>query len=195
MSSRASLWLGAFGLALVISVAGGSAGRTADEDEDEIKATKEAQVAVVQMVEAMRKGDSCKEQAEAIHKKFPDLKPVMNIFKPSSKHGLGVGPKGPGDGIEQRIINWSTKTQSRSDAARNRPAMERAAEVSRAMAEVADVYLPKKDVSKWKKYCQEMRDGADELMKSARGGDPKAIKTAATNLNGSCTSCHGDFRD
>jgi hypothetical protein len=147
------------------------------------------------MVESMRKGSSGKDEAEAIHKRFPDLKPVMNVFKPSSKHGLGVGPKGPGDGIEQRIIHWSTKSQSKPDAMRNRPAMERAGEVSRAMAEVADVYLPKKDVTKWKKYVQEMRDGSEELMRVARQGDPKAIKTAATNLNGSCTGCHGDFRD
>jgi hypothetical protein len=190
MSSRAGVRLGGLGLALGVCFVAIHDGR--GDDEDEAKATKEAQQAVLKMMDTMRGGGDGAAQAKAIHDKFADLKVVMNIFKPSSKGGLGVGPKAKGDGIEQRIITWS---RSPGDLNRSRPAMERAAEVSRAMAVVADLYPPKKDAAKWKKYCDEMRQAADELMKSARGTDAKAVKNAAMNLNGSCTSCHGDFRD
>jgi cytochrome c556 len=47
----------------------------------------------------------------------------------------------------------------------------------------------------WKKFNEEMRKGADELLEAAKGGDPKAVKTAANNLNASCTNCHATFRD
>ncbi len=193
MNRRAGVVAAGFGLALLIAMGGATLGRSGDDDEEEMKATQEAQQAIVQMMDAMRKGDDGKKQAEAIHTKFPDLKPVMNIFKPSKKGGLGVGTKGQGDGIEQRLISWSKK--SNPDLAQNRAAMQRAAEVSRAMSEVTELYLPKKDVEKWKQYCDEMRQGADELLKAVRTNNAVAVKSAVTNLNGSCTNCHGVFRD
>jgi cytochrome c556 len=194
MSSRAWVRLGALGLAL--GICGVAAGAARFEDEDEAKATKEAQQAVLKLVETVRGGGDGKALAEAIHGKFPELKVVMNIFKPSSKGGLGVGAKGPGDGIEQRLLKWSQKKNwSADDLAKNKEAMQRAAEVSRALAEVADFYPPSKDVEKWKKYDQEMRKGSEDLLQAVGKGDPRAVRAAVLDLNGSCTSCHGDFRD
>jgi cytochrome c556 len=69
------------------------------------------------------------------------------------------------------------------------------AEVSKAMAEVADQYPPKKDKEEWKQYNQDMRKAADKLVAAAKSGDPAKVKAAATDLNASCTSCHSKFRD
>ena len=76
----------------------------------------------------------------------------------------------------------------------------RMAEVTRAVSHLTPYYAPKekkagKDPENWKKYGREMQQGSQELIKAVKSGDPMAVKTAATNLNASCTDCHGDFRD
>jgi cytochrome c556 len=65
------------------------------------------------------------------------------------------------------------------------------------MTEVAELYAPKKpaDAAKWKRYNEAMRKGADDLSKAAQKGDAEGVKRAVTDINGSCTDCHGDFRD
>jgi cytochrome c556 len=40
-----------------------------------------------------------------------------------------------------------------------------------------------------------MTKQADALGKAIEAGDAKAVKDAAAKLNGSCTNCHGKFRD
>ncbi len=72
-------------------------------DDDDKKANKEAQEAVVKLLDSMngRKGD-VKAQAEAIKKKFmEEVKPVMWVYKSCAKGGLGFGKDG--DDIEQTI--------------------------------------------------------------------------------------------
>jgi hypothetical protein len=182
-----------FGLAMSIGMLTAASGLTADDDEQ--KATKEAQVALIKLMDTMNNGGAAKDQAEAIHKKFDDLKPVMNVFKPRAKGGLGVGPPSKGDGIELKIISLGKKVLAKGEASKQKDDLIKVAMVSKAVAEVADLYPPKKDVDKWKKYDEEMRKGADELIQTAKSGDPKSIKNAANNLNASCTNCHSDFRD
>jgi cytochrome c556 len=166
-------------------------------DEEEQKATKEAQQDILKLVDAKDKGNGdAKAQVEAIHKKYDELKPVMNIFKPRDKGGIGVGPKGKGDGIELRIKAWGSKRPpSPTDLKRMANEIERAAKIALAVADVADLYVPKKDPDKWKKYNQDMREGAEEWAKAARSGDPAQFKKASNKLDASCTDCHGDFRD
>jgi hypothetical protein len=165
-------------------------------DDEEQKAIRDAQQAVLKLVDTMSKGGDGKGEAAAIQARFKDdLKVVMTVFKPRDKGGIGVGPKARADGIELKIIALGKRAPAKADLARLQPDLELIAHVSKAMAEVADQYPQTKNQNMWKKFNEEMRKGADELMEAAKSGDPKAIKTAATNLNASCTNCHSTFRD
>jgi hypothetical protein len=180
----------ALGLGLLMVAAGQGA------DDEEQKVIQEAQQAVVQLMHAMDKGGDAKPQAAAIFAKYKDdLKAVMTIFKPRDKGGLGVGPKAKGDGIELKIISLGKRALAKADLAKQQSDLEQIARVSKAMAEVADQYPQPKNQKMWTQFDEEMRKGADELMQAARSGDPKAVKTAANNLNASCTNCHATFRD
>jgi cytochrome c556 len=181
-------------LALGIWAAAASTGQGADDDDDKA-AAKAAQADIVKLMDIMDKGGDPAKGADAIKKKFPELKPSMYIFKPRDKGGLGVGPVAKGDGIELKIMALSKKAPSAADAARMVDDFIKIAKVSRAMAEVTERYPPKQGARDWQKYTQEMRKGADELIAAAKKGDPAAIKKAATTLNASCTDCHSKFRD
>jgi hypothetical protein len=189
-------WATFAGLLLVLGVwaAVVPAGKGADDDEEK-EAVKEAQKAVLKLMDTMRGGGNPKAEAAAIKTKFSELKPVMYIFKPRKNGGLGIGPPAQGDGIELKIGNLSKRAQAPATVAKEVADYVTIAEVSKAVAEVADLYPPKKDAATWKQYNQDMRKGAAELIAAAKGGDPKKIKTAATNLNASCTDCHSKFRD
>jgi cytochrome c556 len=167
------------------------------DDEDEEKAIKEAQVAVLKLVDSMKnnKGD-VKAQVEALHKKFEELKPIMWIYKPRNKKGLGMGKNGAG--IENELARLSG-TKARPNPA-NDPMLKsdliKAAEISKAIAEVTDLYAPKKDAPKWKGYTKDMKKSAEDLLDTVKGGGNTAqVKKALTNLNASCTNCHSDFRE
>lgn len=171
---------------------------SADDDEDK-QAIKEAQQAVIKLMESMNgaKGGAVKAQAEAIKKKFEELKPVMWVYKPRNKGGIGMKD---GSSIETEI-NRLTSTKARltpKKVADMKDDLIKAGELSRAMAEVTDLYAKqyaKKDEGEWKKYTQDMRKGAEELIQAAKSGDPMKVKKAASNLAGSCTDCHTKFRN
>lgn len=167
---------------------------TYSADDDEKKATREAQQDILNLADGLDKGGN-KAQAEAIHKKYDELKPVMNIFKPRDKGGIGVGPKVKGDGIELRIKAWGKRPPSPTDLKKLASDIERASRVTRAVADVTDLYVPKKNPDKWKKYTQDMRSAAEEWARAAQSGNPQAFKKASNNLDSSCTDCHGEFRD
>jgi hypothetical protein len=196
MNRRTGLRFAGFLLALAIGLLTAATGQTADDDER--AAMKEAQEMVVKLLDNLDKGGAFKDQAEAIHKKFPDnLKAVMSsAFKPRDKGGMGVGPKGTkGKGIELEIISLGKKARSPAELVKQKDDVVLIGNVSKALADIADLYPQTKNMDKWKQYNQEMRAAAGELIEAARRGDPKAVKDAANNLNASCNSCHADFRD
>lgn len=173
-------------------------------DDDDKKANKEAQEAVLKLIDSMngKKGD-IKDQAQAIHKKFDELKPVMWVYKKRSKGGLGFGKDG-GD-IEitiGKVGSKSAKEMTPKKILSMREDLAKAAELSRAVAEVADLYAAqykddngKKNPAKWKEFMEKMRKGTAELSKAAKGNDAAKIRKAAENLSASCTECHGVFRN
>lgn len=171
---------------------------SADDDEDK-QAIKEAQQAVIKLMESMNgaKGGAVKAQAEAIKKKFEELKPVMWVYKPRNKGGIGMKD---GSSIETEI-NRLTSTKARLNdkkVAAMKEDLIKAGELSRAMAEVTDLYAKqyaKKDEGEWKKYTQDMRKGAEELIEAAKSGNAMRVKKAASNLASSCTDCHTKFRN
>jgi cytochrome c556 len=159
-----------------------------------------------------RKGwDDLTKEGEAIAKKHSGptgLADVMAVFKlrrtdkEAKVIGIGVGPK-PGailpDGIEAKLINLSRNV---TPADMNKVAdLKRMAEISAAVASVA-THLPndkakktKDDIKKWQDSFKEMHEGSLELIKALETKNRAQAKAAAMKLHGTCTRCHGDYRD
>ena len=166
---------------------------------------EEAQKAVLKLVDSMngKKGD-VKAQTQAIKKQFEELKPIMWVYKPRKKGGLGWGKEG--SDIEMKIGSIGSTTSKEKLTPKKVADMKvdliRAADLSRAIAEVSKLYPEqykddngKKNPAKWKEYTEKMSKAADELREAAKDGEVAKIKTAANNLKASCTECHGVFRN
>jgi cytochrome c556 len=193
MRRRAGITLAASLLALGIwSLTAYSA-----DDEDK-EAIQKAQQEVNKLVESMDggKGD-VKAQVQAIRKKFDDLKPIMYVYKPRGKGGVGMGKDGAS--IETELAKIGSPRGKEKLTPKKLESLQkdliRAGKLSKAIAEITDQYTPKKDSAKWKGYVEEMKKGADELIEAAKSNDVGKVKKAATNLSASCTNCHSDFRN
>ncbi|HTU17090.1 MAG TPA: cytochrome c [Gemmataceae bacterium] len=164
-------------------------------DDEEKQARLEAQKAILKLADSMRenKGDT-KAQAAAIKKKFDELQPLMWIYKPKNKGGIGM-KDGAGIELELGRLGGPKARLTPAKIADLKLDLVKAAEISKAIAEISDLYAPKKDTAKWKGYNKEMRKAADELIEATKGGNPMQVKRAINNLNASCTNCHGDFRE
>jgi|SRR5579875_521063 hypothetical protein len=167
-------------------------------DDDEKKAAQEA---VLKLVEAMNKGGDVKGQIAAITQKFDELEPIMWVYKPKKKGGIGMGPNGVDD-IELTIgkMGGPKYKMTPKKIADLKDDLIRAGELSKAIAAIAeqDKYAQnyaKKDLAKWKNYTKDMKKGADELIQAVKSENADKIKKAATNLSKSCTDCHSDFRE
>jgi hypothetical protein len=178
-------------------------------DDEKIIVPKQIQDAVNKMADAVAKGEKVDKEAADFYKKNADqLKKTMWVFKPrepGGTGGLGVG-KNPGDytpdGIEGIIITYSNprrKPMSKDDLKKAEADFVRLAEVTQAMAEVAQYYkpakaLPQKDPKDWVKFADEMKTAAADLKKAAKDNDPNNAKAAFEKLYSSCTDCHAKFR-
>ncbi len=176
---------------------------SADDDDDK-QAKMDAQKEVIKLRDAMNgnKGD-VKAQVQAMKKKFEELKPIMWVYKSRKKGGIGLGKDG--DDIEQtigKVGNPRAKGMNAKKRLDMKEDLAKAAELSRAIVEVTELYAGqykddtgKKNPAKWKEFTEKMRKGADELSKAAKGKEAAAIQTAAGNLSASCTECHAVFRN
>jgi hypothetical protein len=190
-------------LALGIWCAATSPSFSADDDEKDAKAVEAARNGILKLKDM--NGSAAKSEAKAIadaSRKAADgadegLKYVMRAYKPRAKGGIGVGAKG--ESIELKIIGLSKRALPAAEVGKQKGDLENIAAISKAISEVTHYYTPKKkpgkDPKDWTMYTEEMTKGADELAKATKSGNSRAIKTAATNLNASCTNCHGTFRD
>jgi cytochrome c556 len=195
-------WTRALALAallLAIALVGrGSPARAFDADED--KLIKEAQKDVLELTKAIESGKDGKDIVARMKKKYEDLNTIMQIYKPSTKKGLGIGPKGPGDSIETKIINLGKRAPSAAILAKQKNDLIKMVYINLAMVEVTLQYTPTKDkgskgAKEWKQHTADMKKGSKELLEAIKSGDPKKVKAAANNLNSSCNNCHTDFRD
>ncbi len=158
---------------------------------------KEAQKAVLKLMESMegKKGD-VKAQIAAIKKKFDELKPIMYVYKPKAKGGIGMKD---GAGIEQELAKIGSKNSklrlTKEKIASLKDDLVKAGRITITIAEITDEYAPKKDTAEWKKYTKDMKKAGEELIEAAKSGEAAKIKTAANNLSASCTDCHSKFRN
>jgi cytochrome c556 len=187
----------------LMSGAGAGAWALADDDDD--KLIKEAQKDVLELVKAVEDGKKIDEaKVKAIRKKYEELNPVMQIYKPSTRKGLGVfSPKGPNDGIEAKLNKMASARGTMNAAAIKKMEKEllKAASVNLAMHEVAKLYAPTKSVEgktakDWHKHNDDVRQATLEMIKVVRAKEPNgaALKKAIEDINNACNNCHSDFR-
>ena len=160
--------------------------------------------AIRKVADAFEKGDpaAAKSQAKAIADKA-ELEDVMHLLALRKMGGEGIGPKPDvvkPDGIEAKIQGLGKRVMA-AELKSNGPALERAAYITAAIAEIAQYKCPvkqktgMKDPKQWTAWTEEMRDSALDLAKAVKAGDGMAVKKAATKLDGTCRNCHGVFRD
>jgi cytochrome c556 len=180
---------------------------TRGDDDDDLPDIKEAQKVT----------DKLKKLTDAVAdgktKDLADLKKAVNdttdlkhimwaAYKPPAKGGFGANPKPDskaGEGIERRLDLLSQKGITQGQLAKESDNLIRAAQVAQAMAEIAELNtprmnMPKKPIADWTKFNNQQKEGAKELIDAVKANKPADVKTAATKLYGSCTSCHGVFR-
>jgi hypothetical protein len=169
-------------------------------DDDDKKAAQEA---VLKLVDAMNKGGDVKGQIAAITQKFDELEPIMWVYKPKKKGGIGMGKDGVDD-IELTLGKIGSPTGKAKLTPQKLAGMKadliKVGELSRAVALISeqDKYVQnygKKNAAKWKDYTKEMKKGAEELLKAVKSDSVNDVKKAANNLSASCTNCHSDFRE
>src|SRR4051794_35393023 len=194
--------LASTGLVLALGVCLLAADKKDDKKDDDKPSP--AIEPVAKMADLIDKGDmtGAKKTAADVADKY-SLGDAMNVFKPRAKGGIGVGKEGQynPDGIELQIQQkLAKKTQSKGDLDKSAADVERMADIAAGIAEVTDLFTPKKkvgdkDPKDWKDYTKDMREASAELKKAAKDKDPDAIKKAAQRLNSSCNNCHGKSRD
>jgi hypothetical protein len=195
MSTKARIWLAGLGL-FALSMGLFVVGRTSAGEEAAIKA------AVTKIAAAIEKGDnaSAKALATALAKKVDEIDDVMNVFKPRTKKGFGVGNK-PGliqpDGIELKLVDMGRDAPPQAKANKEAAALEEMAYRIAAVAEVA-LIKPPKDVGKkkadWVRWAKDMRAAAPGLAAAAKSKSPAELQKAAAKLNAACNSCHSAFK-
>lgn len=167
---------------------------------------QEVKAAVSKVADAIEKDDAAeaKKQLEALNK--AEAADVMKVFQLRSNGGIGVGPV-PGrikpDGIDAKLKGIGTKMLAPGDLAAQAADFARMAHVMAAVAEAIHDKCPvavkkgDKDPKEWKKWSQDMREQSLQLAKvlKEKKPEPMAVKTAALKLYGTCTACHGPFKD
>jgi hypothetical protein len=177
---------------------------TSRADDEEDKAIKEAQKDTLELAKAIESGKDkeTKEIAARMKKKYEELNTIMQAFKPTTKKGLGtgIGAKGPGDGIESKIISLGKFTPTAAALGKDKAALIKMAYVNLAIAEVTKLYSPSKPKGgkgpkDWQQHASDMTKSAKELIEAVKSGNGKKVKEVANNLNNACNNCHTDFRD
>jgi hypothetical protein len=174
-------------------------GRAADEKEPRDEVDRLAGMAA-------KDSPDLRKSAQAYAKDVEDLGDVMNLFKKrekGNKGGYGIGAKpAPGDqadGIEARIQNMAKKAPDKDTLKKEKDDLKQAMDRATAIGEIALAKPPEKapgkDPKDWQKLAEDMVKEAKNTRKAIDSGDPKAVKEAAVKLNGTCTDCHGKFRD
>lgn len=181
--------------------------------DDEKKDNKEVVEAITKQAEEMTKKDwsAATKEGEGIAKKHM-LEDIMNLMKLRRKDpkgggfvgGVGLGTK-PGavspDGIEAKIINLTKNPMPLATLNKQSAELIRMAEITAAIAS-ATVHLSpvekkmgQKDPAKWKELMKDMHGASLDLIDAVKKKDAAGVKKMANKLNGTCTECHGIFRD
>lgn len=159
------------------------------------------------IADALAKGDTAGAQKLAADMaKGSSVEDAMHLFglrKTAKAKGYGVGDA-PGkitpDGIEAKVLNFSKKAPAKAAVIKDADALVQMAYRTAAIAEFAIKKAPEKDmgekkVKDWNKWANDMKSSSLDLAAALKAQDPAMIKSAASKLSSSCSSCHGVFRD
>jgi hypothetical protein len=149
-------------------------------------------------VEAGKDEKAIGKEAERIKQRVGDLGTIVQVFKPRSKGGIGLGPTG--EGIEAKLNSIGGKKGiSKADLTKFEKELIKTSHVNLAMVEVLRKFPPRprggKTVKDWNEYADAMKSGSLDLIKAVKAGDPARVKTVAANISNACNNCHTDFRD
>jgi hypothetical protein len=134
-----------------------------------------------------------------------ELLDIMNLLRLRSKGGLGFGVKPPVgsatiDGIESKLLGLGKRVPP-AELNKSADDLVRSAYILVAVSEVTDAHTPKKKgangkgAREWTEWTEEMRTAALQLAEAAKKKDPAGVKAAVNKLNGTCSNCHGEFRE
>jgi hypothetical protein len=166
-----------------------------DEDRKRIQA---AQKDLLDLAKAIEAGQADPKKIAAFPKKYPDLDDLMIGLKPRDKGGIGVGPKGPTDGIELKLNELGKRALSKKQLDKEAKDLLRIGYISLAFAKVTHEYAPgPKDAAAskarlWRDFTEEWSKASQGLIDSVKAKDPDAVRRAAQKLNEACNNCHFD---
>jgi hypothetical protein len=147
-----------------------------------------------------------KREAQAVAKKYTNLRPLMPLFKKRTDKGggLGVGKQAgviQPDGIDEKIKSLAKTAPSLSELEQQSDALVRMTQVTIAVAEVAKhkCEVEKKvgylDPADWARWTEMMQQSSLELAEAVTARDGIRVQAAAVRLSLSCNSCHRIFRE
>jgi hypothetical protein len=147
-------------------------------------------------------GQDVVKPAAALSQRLKELKAVMSSYKSRARKGIGTGPPSPDDGIETKIIALGKQAPSAASLKKDKEKADlvRIAHVNLAVSEMARHYKPKKmregkTRKDWLEHCDELKSGAERLLKAVKAGDAKEVQRGAAVMQSACNRCHEDFRD
>jgi cytochrome c556 len=175
---------------------------SADEKEPDPKKVKAAQEAIRKLLESKY----VKKDAEAVAKGHALDAVMWSVFKPRKRGGFGVGNKPEAiqpDGIELKINKMGKTPMLPADLARELPELIKMVEVVKLAGEVSahqcnvTKKVGEKDPRKWKDFNSDMLKYSDDLLAALKGANsgPAEVRAKSLKLYGTCTGCHGIFRD
>jgi hypothetical protein len=155
---------------------------------------------------ARQEDATLKQEAEAVARKYKDLRPLMRLFKERTREGGGLGvAEKPGsvqpDGIEKKIRALAAAAPSEAELDEQRDALVRMAQVTAAIAAVTrhkcevkqkTGYLDPKD---WARWSEGVQQSSHDLAEAVGARDGSKVKAAAADLCSNCTNCHRIFRE
>ena len=169
---------------------------------------QQTRATVDKLADAIAKGDKVDETAATFFKGNKDkLKETMWVFKPRQKDGkggIGIGEK-PGvytpDGIEGIILTYGNPRRQALRAPELKVYTEdflRLADVTLAMAEITDKYVPQKAVgaktpAAWSAANDDMKKAALQLKDAIKARNSADVKKAFGAIGASCIRCHDIF--
>jgi hypothetical protein len=173
----------------------GSVALSQDKDKSE-----KAPGSLLDLAKLSEEGQDVTRPAAALKGKYKELKGVMANYKSRARKGIGTGPASPEDGIETKIIALGKQAPTTATLKKEKADLIRVGHVNVAVSEMARHYKPKKaregkTRKDWLKHCDDLKQGAEDLIKAVKANDPKAVQRGAAALQSACNRCHEDFRD
>jgi hypothetical protein len=162
-------------------------------EEDEVKAAQKALLDLTKDIEDGKNAKEIRKKAQSIKQKNEELDDLMHIYKPQSKGGLGIGPKG--DSIEAKLNALGKKGISKADLARLEKDLVRVGNLNIAMTAVLEQYkVPALPPLVWQARSDDLKKTSQEFIKAVKTGDPAKVRVAAHTITNACDNCHVLFR-